>query len=79
MALLKKVTYNLRRLMYLRHPAASDCSIGAPILTGWRRPIGCLKLQVSCCKRATNYRALAQKITYKDKVSFASSPPSYKD
>jgi len=26
--------------------------------TGWRRPIGCLKLQVIFHKRATNYRAL---------------------
>ena len=26
--------------------------------TGWRRPIGCLKLQVIFCKIATNYRAL---------------------
>ena len=26
--------------------------------TGWRRPIGCLKLQVIFRKRATNYRAL---------------------
>ena len=29
--------------------------------TGWRRPMGCLKLQVIFCKRATNYRALLQK------------------
>jgi len=28
------------------------------IHTGWRRPTECLKLQVSFCKRATNYRAL---------------------
>ena len=27
-------------------------------ITGWRRPIGCLKLQVIFRKRATNYRAL---------------------
>jgi len=37
--------------------------------TGWRRPKGCLKLQVSFRKRATNYRALSRKITYKDKAS----------
>jgi len=32
--------------------------------TGWRRCIGCLKLQVSFHKRATNYRALLRKMTY---------------
>jgi len=32
--------------------------------TEWRRPIGCLKLQVIFCKRATNYRALLRKITH---------------
>jgi len=43
--------------------------------TGWRRPIGCLKLQVIFRKRATNYRALLRKMTYKDKASYGSSPP----
>jgi len=46
-----------------------------PACTGWRRPIGCLKLQVIFCKRATNYRALLQKMTYQDKASYASLPP----
>jgi len=36
--------------------------------TGWRTSIGCLKLQVIFCKRATNYRALLRKVTYKDKA-----------
>jgi hypothetical protein len=52
--------------------------------TGWRRPIGCLKLQVIFRKRATNYRALLRKMTYtdkrrmtcKDKASYTSLPPS---
>jgi len=44
--------------------------------TEWRRPIGCLKLQVSFRKTAANYRALLQKMTYKDKASYGSSPPS---
>ena len=44
-------------------------------VTTWRRLIGCLKLQVIFCKRATNYRALVRKMTYKDKPSYASSPP----
>ena len=43
--------------------------------TGWRRPIGCLKLQVNFRKRATNYRALLRKMTYKDKALCESSPP----
>ena len=40
----------------------------------WRRSIGCLKLQVICRKRATNYWALLRKMTYKDKASYESSP-----
>jgi len=47
------------------------------VSTGWRRPLGCLKLQVIFRKRATNYRALWQKTTYKDKVSCGSSPPCF--
>jgi len=42
--------------------------------TGWRRPIGCLKLQVIFRKRATDYRALLRKITYEDKASYDSTP-----
>jgi len=42
---------------------------------GWRRCIGCLKLQVSFRKKATNYRTLLWKITSKDKASYGSSPP----
>jgi len=42
----------------------------------WRqRLIGCVKLQVIFHKRATNYRALLQKMTYTDKASFDSTPP----
>ena len=37
--------------------------------TGWRRPTGFLKLQVIFRKRATDYRALWRKMTYKDKAS----------
>jgi len=43
--------------------------------TGWRRLIGCLKLQVIFRKRATSYRALLLKMTCKDKASYGSSPP----
>jgi len=40
---------------------------------GWRRRIGCLKLQVSFRKRATNFRSLLRNITCKDKTFYASS------
>jgi len=43
--------------------------------TGWPRPIGCLKLQVNFHKRASDYKALLRKMTYKDKASYGSSPP----
>jgi len=43
--------------------------------TGWRRLIGCLKLQVIFRKRATKYRALWRKMTYEDKASYDSTPP----
>jgi len=36
--------------------------------TGWRRPTGCLKLQVIFRKRATNYWALLRKMTCEDKA-----------
>jgi len=42
---------------------------------GWRRLIGCLKLQVIFRTRAANYRALLRKTTSKDKVSYGFSPP----
>jgi len=43
--------------------------------TGWRRPIGCHKLQVIFGKRGTNYGGLLRKMTCKDKASYGSSPP----
>jgi len=45
------------------------------ISTGWRRLIGCLKLQVIFRKRATNYRALLRKLTHEHMASYGSSPP----
>jgi len=47
------------------------------LTTGWRRPIGCLKLQVMFRNRANNYRALLRKMIYKDKVSYGCPPPCY--
>ena len=41
----------------------------------WRRPIGCITLQVIFRKRATNYRALLWEMTCKDKGSHGSLPP----
>ena len=41
----------------------------------WRKCIECLKLQVSFCKRETNYGALLRKMTFKDKASYGPSPP----
>jgi len=35
--------------------------------TEWRRCAGCLKVQVSFRKRATDYRALWRKVTYQNK------------
>ena len=43
--------------------------------TGWRRPMGCLKLRVFSRKNATNYTAPLQKMTYKDKASYDFTPP----
>jgi len=45
------------------------------LCTGWRRPIGCLKLQIIFRQRAVNYWALLRKMKYKDKASYGSSQP----
>ena len=42
---------------------SSANSVILPCSTGWRKPRGCLKLQVIFRKRATNYRALLRKMT----------------
>ena len=39
--------------------------------------LGCLKLQVIFCKRATNDRALLRTMTYKDKASYEFTPHVY--
>ena len=43
--------------------------------TRWRRLIGSPTLQIISHKRATKYRSLLRKITYKDKASYESSSP----
>jgi len=50
-------------------------TVALGIATGWRRLNGCLKLQVIFRKRATNYRALLQKMTHKDKAFYDSTLP----
>jgi len=45
------------------------------VTTGWRRPIGCLKMQVIFSQGATNGRVFLPKMTCKDKASYVSSPP----
>jgi len=48
---------------------------GVTMITGWRRLIGSPMLQIILHKRAIKYRSLLQKMTYKDKGSYESSPP----
>jgi len=43
--------------------------------TGWGRLIGSPKLQIIFQKKASKYRSLLRKMTYKDKGSDGSSPP----
>jgi len=50
-------------------------SIPSNAATGWRRLSGSSKLQIIFHKRATKYRSLLLKMTYKDKASYESSPP----
>ena len=54
----------------------NDCSFFHEHTRRWRRLIGCLELQVIFGKRATKYTALLQKMTYEDKASYDSTPPS---
>ena len=58
-------------------PDLTGFSVFQPALhdTGWRRLIGSPKLQIIFHKRATQYRSLLPKMTYKDKGSYESSQP----
>jgi len=49
-------------------------SMRATVRTGWQRSIKCLISWIISHKYVTNYRALLQKVTYKDKASYESSP-----
>jgi len=61
-----KETYNLIDPTNRSHPIRHT--------TGWRRPIGCLNLQVIFRKRATNYMVFLKKMTYEDKASYDPTP-----
>ena len=52
----------------------SYAGISCVCYTGWPRLIGSPKLQIIFHKRATKYRSLLRKMTYKDKGSYESSP-----
>jgi len=59
-----------------RSQQRAKCDTETHVLnTGWRRPKGCLRLQVNFRKRATNYGALLQKLTSKHKAPYLSLPP----
>ena len=57
------------------HVIPIDSTVLQQHSTEWRRCIGCLKLQISFRKRATNFRALLRRMTYKDKASYVSTLP----
>ena len=80
MALLWKIICDLGDPMSLRHPVPLKwveilqiqvkASYGSvPPCTGWPRPIGSPKLHIIFHKKATKYRSLLRKMTYKDKRS----------
>ena len=69
MVLVRKETCNSKHRMHLRHPVLSllnNMSIWLVCEIFYERPLH---------KRATNYRALLRKETYKDKAFYASLPP----
>jgi len=74
---LRKMTYKDKGSYESSPPCTTQQDGKEPLFAGSRRPIGCLKMQVIFRERATNYRALLQKMTYKDKAFYASSPPCY--
>jgi len=61
--------------MYVYVHVCNECSCMQYVYTGWRRLIGSPKMQIIFLKRASKYRSLWRKITYKDKGSYESSPP----
>jgi len=64
----RRLPYSLPCTGWRRLPCSLPC-------IGWRRLIGSPKLQIIFHKRATRYRSLLRKTTYKDMGSYGSSPP----
>ena len=62
-------------LLYIHVSPIVKWHYAQKVTTEWRRPIACLKLQVSFCKRATSYMALLWKMTCTKKASYGSLPP----
>jgi len=62
---------HVMRMLYILYARIQQWSHES--ITEWRRPVGCLKLQVIFGKRATNYRALWRNMTCKDEASYVSS------
>ena len=67
--------YTATRYSTLQHPAPPCTALLHHATTGWRKLIGSSELQIIFHKRATKYRSLLQKMTYKHKGSSESSPP----
>ena len=67
--------YTATRYSTLQHTAPPCTVLLHHATTGWRKLIGSPKLQIIFHKRATKYRSLLQKMTYKHKGSSESSPP----
>ena len=65
----------MKRVSVWSTQSAEETQQGVIQDTGWRRLIGSPKLQIIFHKRATKYRLLLRKMTYKDKESYESSPP----
>ena len=63
------------RMRTLSHNSWNPFFVRLFMHTGWRRLIGFPELQIIFHKRATRYRSLLRKMTYKDKGSYESSPP----
>jgi len=67
--------YMVSRLCCNEARTKQHARITSCFITGWRKLIGCLKLQVIFRKRAPTHRNPLRKMTYKDKTSYGSSSP----
>jgi len=65
---------SFKRYIHRAYPSISP-EMNSSTDAAWRRPLGCLKLQVIFRKRATKYRAILREITYGDKALNDSTPP----